>query len=78
MQLEMELAGGQLTGQVLPAQACRIVIQSPSAAPHTIDVDDSGFFEVADVPAGPLRFRVELGGSRAGVNLGRLTGVATC
>ena len=61
VQLEMELVGGQLTGQVLPAQGCRIVIQSPSAASHTIDVDDSGFFEVADVPAGPLRFRVERG-----------------
>lgn len=60
VQLELELSGGQLTGQILPGQACRITIQTPNAEPRTVDVDDSGFFEVADVPSGPVRFRVEL------------------
>lgn len=61
LQLEVELAGGQLTGQVLPAQACRITIQTPNASPTVTDVDDSGFFEVSDVPDGPLRLRLEVG-----------------
>ena len=52
---------GSSRARCCPRQACRITIQSPSADPRTIDVDDSGFFEVGDVPAGPLRFRVELG-----------------
>ena len=59
--LEVELDGGRLTGQVLPAGACRIEVQSPTADSRTVDVDDSGFFELADVPSGPLRFRIELG-----------------
>lgn len=59
--LEVELAGGQLTGQLLPARSCRITVQTPSGAPRVVDVDDAGFFEVADVPGGPVRFRIELG-----------------
>lgn len=58
--LEVELAGGQVTGQVLPGQRCRITVQTPTAEPTVLSVDDSGFFEVTDVADGPVRFRVEL------------------
>jgi len=61
VQLEVELDGGQLTGQVIPGQSCRITIQSPSGAPREVTVDDTGFFEVSDIPQPPLRFRVDLG-----------------
>lgn len=60
IQLEVELADGQLTGQLLPARSCRVTVQTPSGAAHTVSVDDSGFFEVADIPSGPVRFRIEL------------------
>jgi hypothetical protein len=60
IELEVELGGGQLTGQLMPAQACRITVQTPSGPPHAVTVDESGFFEIADIPGGPVRFRIEL------------------
>jgi len=64
--LEVELESAGAMGQVLPGTACVVTVESPDASPVHLDVDESGFFSVAQMPAGALRIRVELpDGTRA-------------
>lgn len=62
VRLELELVDAALTGQLLPAQACRVTLQTPQGDAGAIDVDDSGFFEVEQIPSGPVRLQVQTDG----------------
>ena len=59
--LEIELTGDALIGQVVPGRSCRVVARSASGASVAVEVDEDGFFTMADVPQGSVRFEVALG-----------------
>ena len=60
-ELEVELTENTLVGQVVPGRSCRVVVRSAAGATAAADVDDDGFFTMADVPQGTVRFEVVLG-----------------
>lgn len=60
--LELEVEGGRVMGQVLPARAASIVLQAASGESVATDADASGFFTYDDVPRGLVRFSVTVEG----------------
>lgn len=58
--LEVELDGAGAIGQVLPGSACVVTVESPQGSAAHLDVDESGFFTLAQLPEAALRIRVEL------------------
>lgn len=64
--LEVEVDHGQLAGQVLPAQECRIAVVTPAGDRWEVLSDESGVFMRPLDVTGPVRFVVESGGRRQG------------
>jgi hypothetical protein len=58
--LEVELTGDALVGQVVPGRTCRVVVRSAAGAAAVVEVDEDGFFTLADVPQGTVRFEVTI------------------
>lgn len=58
--LEVELTGDALVGQVVPGRTCRVVVRSVAGAAAAVEVDEDGFFTLADVPQGTVRFEVTI------------------
>jgi hypothetical protein len=56
--LEVEVGAGELSGQVLPAQAATVTLQGAGAEDRTVAADGAGFFRVEEVGSGPVRFVV--------------------
>ena len=56
--LEVEVGAGELTGQVLPAQAATVRLQSTGGEERTVAADGAGFFRIEEVGSGPVRFVV--------------------
>ena len=64
--LEVELDRGQLTGQVIPGQACRVSVVTPAGDRWEVLSDESGVFMRPLEVTGPVRFVVEVGGRTQG------------
>ncbi len=64
--LEVEVDHGQLTGQVIPAQSCRVAAVTPSGERWEVLSDESGVFMRPLDVSGPVRFVVESGGHTQG------------
>jgi hypothetical protein len=62
--VELEVSGGVLHGQVLPAQGADLVLQRHDAGGSTLQADSAGFFRVDGVAAGPIRLVVAAAGIR--------------
>jgi len=68
--LEVEVDGEELLGQVIgagdaasAAGPATVMLERPEADALTTEADAGGFFRLAPVAAGPVRFVVEQGGS---------------
>lgn len=67
--LELEIADGELIGEVLgdtagttqPGEPVTVRVQRPGAADREAVVDAAGFFRVPEVGTGPTRFQVRAG-----------------
>jgi hypothetical protein len=57
-ELEVELDGGVLLGQVLPGRSCMLAVRSADGTLVTTEVDDDGFFKLTEAPNGTVRFEV--------------------
>ena len=64
--LEVELDRGQLTGQVIPGQVCRVSVVTPAGDRWEVLSDESGVFMRPLEVSGPVRFVVEVGGRTQG------------
>ena len=64
--LEVELDRGQLTGQVIPGQACRVSVVTPAGDRWEVLSDESGVFMRPLEVSGPVRFVVDVGGRTQG------------
>lgn len=64
--LEVEVDHGQLAGQVLPAQECRVAVVTPAGERWEVQSDESGVFMRPLDVSGPVRFVVESHGRRTG------------
>ena len=64
--LEVELDRGQLTGQVIPGQACRVSVVTPAGDRWEVLSDESGVFMRPLEVSGPVRFVVEIDGRARG------------
>lgn len=67
--LELEIAGTDVLGEVVPEGAAgdasgpaSVTLQRPDLADVVVAADAAGFFRLAGVGHGPVRFVVELGG----------------
>ncbi len=60
--IELEFADGRATGQILPAQACRLVKTSVEGVVTEVDVDESGFFQVTVEERERFRLRFDADG----------------
>ena len=60
--IELEVTEDSLLGQVIPAQAATIEIQSPAGGAAVLSSDEVGFFSVEPIPAGPFRLRCRAAG----------------
>jgi hypothetical protein len=56
LSLELEVGEDSLLGQVVPAQAGTLEMYA-AAGPTSSPVDESGYFSVEPIPAGPFRLR---------------------
>jgi hypothetical protein len=61
LSLEIEVDGDRVFGQVLDSEVDEVVVESVEGGAQTSPVDSSGVFS-AVVPAGPVRFGVQVGG----------------
>ncbi len=59
--LEVERDGGDLMGQIVPAEKCRVTLVTRDGDGLTVHADESGFFVIPFTDAGPCRLRVRLG-----------------
>jgi hypothetical protein len=55
MTIELEVIGDSLLGQLVPAQAATIKIQTRAGAETAFPADEIGCFSIRPVPAGPFR-----------------------
>jgi hypothetical protein len=62
--VELEVSGGTLHGQVLPAQSADLVLQRHDAGGSTLQSDSAGFFRIEGITAGPIRLVVAAAGIR--------------
>lgn len=61
--LEIEIDNGDLLGQLVPGQACRVTLESTDQAARSTDADEAGFFSFPNLAGGSVRFRFEINGS---------------
>jgi hypothetical protein len=64
--LEVELDRGQLTGQVVPGQVCRVSVVTPAGDRWEMLSDESGVFMGPLAVSGPVRFVIEIEGHSQG------------
>ena len=60
--LEVEIDGDALLGQVVGQAAESVLLQHADTPDQVLEVDPSGFFRVAGLASGPVRFVVQAGG----------------
>ena len=58
--IELDIADGEIHGQLLGAQAHEIVVRTTAGTVHAVPVDESGDFSIEDAPTGTIRLEVEL------------------
>ncbi len=68
--LEVEVDRGQLTGQVIPGQVCRVSVVTPAGDRWEVLSDESGVFMRPLEVSGPVRFVVECRRTHPGHRLG--------
>lgn len=59
LSMELEVLNGEVVGQILPPAAGEIHIETPDGAQYCVNADESGFFELPSLPAGPVRLRCD-------------------
>lgn len=59
--LEVEIEGDTLRGQVVGGAAESVIVQRSISDDHPLEIDPSGFFRLAGVAPGPVRFVVRAG-----------------
>lgn len=59
--LEVERDEGELMGQVVPAEKCRVTLVTRAGDVLTVHADETGFFVLPLSDDGPCRLRVQLG-----------------
>ena len=59
LSMELEVIDGQVVGQILPPSSGEIRIEVSDGAEYRVTVDESGFFELPALPAGPVRLRCD-------------------
>lgn len=57
--IELAVTANSLVGQVIPAQAATIEIQSHAGGAAVVSSDEVGFFSVEPIPSGPFRLRCQ-------------------
>jgi hypothetical protein len=67
--IELEVRGGSLLGQLVPAQAATVELHTRAGPDAVIPSDEIGCFSIQPVPRGPFRLRC-----RAGAGIDVLTG----
>jgi hypothetical protein len=59
--LEVEIDDGNLLGQLVPGQACRVTLERVDGSTLTTETDDTGFFSMPDLTLGhPVRFTLNV------------------
>lgn len=56
--IEIEVATDALLGQIVPPQPGELELQPRTGTPHTVPVDDVGWFRLSPRPAGLFRLRL--------------------
>ena len=59
LSMELEVMHDQVVGQILPPSAGEILIETSDGAEYRVNADESGFFELPSLPAGPIRLRCD-------------------
>jgi hypothetical protein len=59
LSMELEIMHDQVVGQILPPSAGEILIETSDGAEYRVNADESGFFELPSLPAGPIRLRCD-------------------
>ena len=70
--IELEVTRDGLVGQIVPAQAATITVQSQSDAETSVSADEIGCFSIQPTPSGPFRLQC-----RTATGLEVLTGWTT-
>lgn len=63
--IDLEHLDGVLSGQIQPGAEGTVTVQRPDAEDVVASTDSAGFFRIAGVEPGTVRFVVELGETRA-------------
>ena len=62
--LEVEVDDGNLLGQLVPGQACRVKLENLDGSVLTTEADESGFFSIPGLnPGRSVRFTLKIGES---------------
>jgi hypothetical protein len=64
LSMELEVTHDQVVGQILPPGAGEILIETSDGAEYRVSADESGFFELPSMPAGPVRLRCDTATAR--------------
>ena len=59
LSLELEVLHDEVVGQILPASAGEIHIETSDGAEFNVSVGESGFFELPPLPGGAIRLRCD-------------------
>ena len=59
LSMELEVMHDQVVGQILPPSAGEVRIEVSDGAEYRVTVNESGFFELPALPAGPVRLRCD-------------------
>jgi hypothetical protein len=59
LSMELEVMHDQVVGQILPPSAGEVRIEVSDGAAYRVEVNESGFFELPALPAGPVRLRCD-------------------
>ena len=59
LSMELEVLPDQVVGQIMPPAAGQITIETSDGAEYRVNADESGFFELPALPAGPVRLRCD-------------------
>jgi hypothetical protein len=70
--IELEVTQDALVGQVVPAQAATIIVQSQPGSEAPVSADEIGCFSIQPIPSGPFRLQC-----RTATGLEVLTGWTT-
>ncbi|MFI5695881.1 hypothetical protein ACIA58_28775 [Kribbella sp. NPDC051586] len=59
LSVELEVLHSEVVGQILPAGAGEIRVETSDGTTYDVVVDESGFFELPALPAGSMRLRCD-------------------